>query len=86
MQHDGDHNMYYTTDYSTPIGRLTLAADKHGDAITGAWFDGQKYFGGTSGQDLVAKKDLDGLTNYQTNKVNSYVWKIKLQGLGSYLF
>ena len=59
MQHDGDHNMYYTTDYSTPIVRLTLAADKHGDAITGAWFDGQKYFGGTSGQDLVAKKDLE---------------------------
>lgn len=59
MQHDGDHNMYYTTDYSTPIGRLTLAADNHGDAITGAWFDGQKYFGGTSGQDLVAKKDLE---------------------------
>ena len=59
MQHDGDHNMYYTTDYSTPIGRLTLAADKHGDAITGAGFDGQKYFGGTSGQDLVAKKDLE---------------------------
>ena len=59
MQHDGDYNMYYTTDYNTPIGRLTLAADNHGDAITGAWFEGQKYFGGTSGQDLVAKKDLE---------------------------
>lgn len=50
--------MYYTTDYSTPIGRLTLAADNRGEAIIGAWFDGQKYFGGTSGQELVEKNDL----------------------------
>ena len=53
MQHDGDYNMYYTTDYNTPIGRLTLAADNHGDAITGAWFEGQKYFGGTAGHELI---------------------------------
>lgn len=58
MQHDGDYNMYYTTDYNTPIGRLTLAADNHGDAITGAWFEGQKYFGGTAGHDLIEKDDL----------------------------
>ena len=58
MQHDGDYNMYYTTDYNTPIGRLTLAADNHGDAITGAWFEEQKYFGGTAGHDLIEKDDL----------------------------
>ena len=51
--------MYYIADYNTPIGKLILAADDRGEAITGAWFEGQKYFGGTSGQDLVAKKDLE---------------------------
>ena len=58
MQHDGDYNMYYTTDYNTPIGRLTLAADNHGDAITGAWFEGQKYFGGTSRHDFEEGRSL----------------------------
>ena len=50
--------MYYTTDYSTPIGRLTLAADNSGEAITGAWFEGQKYFGGTAGHEFIEKNDL----------------------------
>ena len=56
MQHDGDHNMYYTTDYNTPIGRLTLAADSRGDAITGAWFEGQKYFANTLPEDYVPQE------------------------------
>ena len=45
--------MYYTADYNTPIGKLILAADDRGEALTGAWFEGQKYFGGTSGHELV---------------------------------
>ena len=60
--------MYYIADYNTPIGRLTLAADNHGDAITGAWFEGQKYFGGTAGHELIevfeaAKSWLDRYFN-----------------------
>ena len=50
--------MYYTTLYETPIGRLTLAADGSGETITGAWFEGQKYFGGTSGHELIEKNDI----------------------------
>ncbi|MDR0906355.1 MAG: methylated-DNA--[protein]-cysteine S-methyltransferase [Oscillospiraceae bacterium] len=37
--------MYYTTDYASPLGPMLLASD--GESLIGAWFEGQKYFGGT---------------------------------------
>ncbi len=37
--------MYYTTDYQSPVGLLTLASD--GKSITGLWIEGQKYFADT---------------------------------------
>ena len=43
--------MYQTTTYASPVGELTLASD--GTALTGLWLEGQKYFGGTSGEELV---------------------------------
>lgn len=36
--------MYYATDFESPLGRLRLASD--GEALTGLWIEGQKYFGG----------------------------------------
>lgn len=33
--------------YDSPLGGITLAAED--DALTGLWFDGQKYFGGPPG-------------------------------------
>lgn len=35
--------MIYITEYDSPLGTITLACD--GEAITGLWFNGQKYFG-----------------------------------------
>ena len=35
--------MEYTHAYASPLGGITLASD--GEALTGLWFDGQKYFG-----------------------------------------
>lgn len=35
----------YTEQYASPLGEITLSCD--GEAITGLWFDGQKYFGAT---------------------------------------
>ena len=35
--------MEYTYHYNSPLGGITLASD--GEALTGLWFDGQKYFG-----------------------------------------
>ena len=35
--------MRYTFHYDSPLGGITLASD--GEALSGLWFDGQKYFG-----------------------------------------
>ena len=37
--------MDYTQRYRSPLGGITLASD--GEALTGLWFDGQKYFART---------------------------------------
>ncbi len=41
--------MQYITHYSSPIGDITIASN--GTALTGLWFDGQKYFAATLGAD-----------------------------------
>jgi len=35
--------MFYSTTYTSPLGKITLACD--GVNLVGLWFDGQKYFG-----------------------------------------
>ena len=35
--------MIYTTEYASPLGVMTLSCD--GESVTGAWFNGQRYFG-----------------------------------------
>lgn len=35
--------MDYVFHYESPLGGITLGSD--GNALTGLWFDGQKYFG-----------------------------------------
>lgn len=47
--------MDYTHHYDSPLGRITLASD--GEALTGLWFDGQKYFAETLDQEHE-EKDL----------------------------
>ena len=49
--------MMYTTQYTSPLGNMLLAADANG--LTGAWFEGQKYFGGTAGHELIENNDLE---------------------------
>ena len=41
--------MQYVTHYNSPIGAITIASN--GTALTGLWFDGQKYFASTLGAD-----------------------------------
>lgn len=45
--------MQYTAPYQSPLGPMTLAAD--GQALTGVWFDGQKYDRSGLDQDCRAK-------------------------------
>lgn len=47
--------MMYIHHYNSPLGAITLAGSA--DALTGLWFDGQKYFGSTLGV-LYEERDL----------------------------
>lgn len=46
--------MTYIGHYISPLGGITLSSD--GTAITGLWFDGQKYFGATLPQHPVEQE------------------------------
>ena len=41
--------MQYITHYQSPLGGITISSD--GTALTGLWFNGQKYFASTLGAD-----------------------------------
>ena len=45
--------MEYTHHYDSPLGGITLASD--GQALIGLWFDEQKYFADTLGQEYQEK-------------------------------
>ena len=47
--------MNYISHYESPLGGITLGSD--GNALTGLWFDEQKYFGDTLGR-VYETKDL----------------------------
>ena len=48
--------MYYSTYYSSPVGRLMLASD--GENLVGLWMVGQKYFGETVTDEMTEKQNL----------------------------
>ncbi len=45
--------MEYTHHYDSPLGGIMMASD--GEALTGLWFDGQKYFADTLSEEHTAK-------------------------------
>ena len=48
--------MLYSSDYESPLGRMTLASD--GENIVGLWMEGQKYFAATLKGDVEKKPAL----------------------------
>ncbi|MGN1015317.1 MAG: methylated-DNA--[protein]-cysteine S-methyltransferase [Butyricicoccus sp.] len=48
--------MYYQTRYDSPLGELTLVSD--GNALTGAWFLGQKYYYGALSEPPVEEDSV----------------------------
>lgn len=46
--------MNYTFHYESPLGGITLASD--GLALTGLWFDDQKFYAGTLGTEFEEKR------------------------------
>ncbi len=52
--------MYFKTKYLSPLGKITLASD--GQNLLGLWFEGQKHYGASLGQDLQEQDDLKVFT------------------------
>lgn len=74
--------MYYSTDYSSPIGKMLIASD--GEAICGVWFYGQKHFPSTDfivNDDLaIFKKVANWLDEYFNGKNPKVNFKLKPHG------
>lgn len=74
--------MYYSTDYSSPIGKMLIASD--GEAICGVWFYGQKHFPSTDfivNDDLaIFKKVANWLDDYFNGKNPKVNFRLKPQG------
>ena len=49
-------NVYWSGEYRSPVGQLTLACD--GERLTGLWIEGQKYFGATASGTMEPGVDL----------------------------
>ncbi|WRS30629.1 methylated-DNA--[protein]-cysteine S-methyltransferase [Actinomycetaceae bacterium MB13-C1-2] len=50
--------MYYSTNYASPIGPLTLACDGDGQNLVGLWRQGQKYYGRGIPEAMLARDDI----------------------------
>lgn len=48
--------MWYSTQYSSPLGLLTMASE--GEALAGLWLEGQKYFASSIKEDMIERADL----------------------------
>lgn len=75
--------MTYTYHYISPLGGITLAGD--GEALTGLWFDGQKYYGGGIGNEVTERElpifaqTCSWLDIYFSGKAPDFTPKISLQ-------
>lgn len=56
-------NVHYTSEYRSPLGRITMASD--GEGLTGLWFEGQKYFAAT----LRGKREERNLPVFEETRV-----------------
>lgn len=50
--------MFYSTNYSSPIGEITLACDSDCKNLVGLWTEGQKYHGATISAALIVNNDI----------------------------
>lgn len=76
--------MKYTYHYKSPIGSMTMSSD--GEALTGLWFDRQKYFGSTLTEESENKKlpvfeeTIRWLDCYFRGEVPEFIPELKLEG------
>lgn len=76
--------MQYIKHYESPLGGITLGSD--GESLTGLWFDGAKYFGGTiSGETReeelsVFEQTRQWLDIYFNGKIPDFTPPLSFQG------
>lgn len=70
--------MQYIAHYDSPLGGITVASD--GEALTGLWFDGQKFFADTLGtrQQVIGEEHhvLSGAQTMQCESKSASSYKI----------
>ena len=75
--------MTYTFRYNSPVGGITLASN--GTELTGLWFDGQKYFGGTLSEEWAEKslpvfeQTVFWLDTYFSGKAPNFTPPLKME-------
>ena len=75
--------MNYICHYSSPLGPITIACD--GSAITGLWFDDQKYFGSTLSSKYTEQsfpifdETIHWLDLYFDGKKPDFIPRLKMQ-------
>ena len=71
------------THYTTPLGGMTAASD--GTALTGLWFDGQKYFGSTLSQEQeernlpVFEQTKQWLALYFSGQIPAFIPPLRME-------
>ena len=82
-QKTGDYKMDYIYRYDSPIGKMTMASD--GTALTGLWFDGQKYFAGTLSEPYeekilpVFEDTISWLDTYFSGEIPDFTPELSVQ-------
>ena len=82
-QKTGDYKMDYVYRYDSPVGKMTIASD--GTALTGLWFDGQKYFAGTLSEPYeekilpVFEDTISWLDTYFSGEIPDFTPELSVQ-------
>ena len=56
IKRKGLRGVFYSTTYSSPVGKLTLGSD--GDGLVGLWIEGQRFFGETVSEGMTERAQL----------------------------
>ena len=80
--------MYYTFDYISPLGGITMASD--GQSLTGLWFDGQKYFADNLPEEHIKRQlpvfmqAAEWLDVYFSGKAPNFTPPLSMEGISPF--
>ena len=80
--------MFYTFDYISPLGGITMASD--GQSLTGLWFDGQKYFADNLPEEHIKRQlpvfmqAAEWLDVYFSGKAPNFTPPLSMEGISPF--